>query len=485
MLEELRELSPGAILLFSRNITSVEATRALADALRAALGDVLIAIDQEGGRVARLRLGATPVPSMMALGACGDEGLAERVGLSIAGDLRRAGADVDFAPVLDLALEPQSAIVGTRSFGDDPVRVAALGAAVTRGLQRGGVAATLKHFPGHGATEFDSHAELPVVGAGGATLRERELVPFAAGIAAGARCVMSAHVVFPALDAERPATLSPTILTGLLRDELGFAGVCVTDCLEMDAVAAHGGSVAAAVAALRAGADLLTVSHTLGVARQMRTALAHALEAGTIEDERMRQAVARVDDLRRCLARAQPQTDPDPHWVAHQVARRAITLVRGRARLDLNEPATVVSFEGESADGVGSGTERASLNRALRTRGMRSEILRVPLEPEPEMVEHLRAVLAAQRGRNVVIVMRRAHRHRSQRSAIDALLASTPQAWLVSALEPFDVGCFPRARNVLCSYGDGALECEALADVLSGRAGAGGKLPVRLPASAP
>jgi beta-N-acetylhexosaminidase len=475
-LRELAQLAPGAIALFGRNVRDARQTRALVDAATAAIAErsgaePFVAIDQEGGRVARLRGGAHEIPSMMALGAANDVELAERVGALVAKDLCAAGVTIDFAPVLDLALEPASSVIGTRSFGDDAERVAALGTAVMRGLERGGVVATIKHFPGHGATAGDSHELLPEVDASLATLRARDLVPFARAIAAGARAVMSAHVVVRSLDATRPATLSQRVLVDLLRDELGFTGVCFTDCLEMNAIATGVGTERGAVFALAAGADCATVSQSLERARGARDAIVAAVRSGELALQRLEEAAGRLTRLRAPHSDAGGRVD---ERAGIEAAQRAITLVRAPSDerfLSAGEPATVISFGDE---------DRPSLSLALRERRVRSELLRVPAEPAAEMIEQLVALAGAQRDRRFVLVMRRAHRHAAQRAALDALLAAVSDAILVSSLEPFDCALFGQARTVACTYGDERVEMEALADVLTRRLAAGGRLPVRL-----
>lgn len=475
-LAELAELAPGGILLFDRNVRGVRAMRELVESVASQITQrsgttPFVAIDQEGGRVARLRRDAHELPSMMALGAVDDVELAERLGALVAGDLRAAGITVDFAPVLDLALEPGSDVIGTRSFGDDPERVAALGIAVMLGLERAGVVATIKHFPGHGATEADSHAVLPEIDATLATLRTRDLVPFVGAIRAGARAVMTAHIVVRALDANRPATLSRRILQDLLRDELGFGGVCFTDCLEMDAIAASVGTERGAVLALVAGADCVTISHSLDRARGARAAIVAAVRSGELTLGRLEEAAGRVSRLRPVRGAGGGPVDAD---VATAIARRAITQVRapaGERFFHAGEPATVISFEG---------ADRPSLSLALRERRVRSELLRAPLEPSGEMVEQLVTLAGMQRDRRFTFVMRRAHRHPAQRAALGALLPVVPDAILVSALEPFDCALFAEARTVLCTYGDERMEMEALADVLTGRFAPQGRLPVRL-----
>ena len=238
-LDELRALAPGAVILFGRNAGSNDELRALIVALRGMTAlPPLIAVDQEGGRVARIGEPVAQLPSAMAVGAAHDAGACERLGTLLGRDLARLGVSVDFAPVADCALVPANTVIGTRAYGSDPHVVARFAGAFARGLETGGVAAALKHFPGHGSTAVDSHVALPRVSAGAAEFRARDLVPFAAAISAdAAQIVMAGHVVIDAFDAQRPASLSPRILTRLLRDELGFAGVACTDCLQMDAIA--------------------------------------------------------------------------------------------------------------------------------------------------------------------------------------------------------------------------------------------------------
>lgn len=483
----LRELAPGGVVLFARNVSAPATTSALAERLRAELttsdGTVPhVALDQEGGRVARLGRGFTTFPSALALAANGDAVLAERFGAALAEEVRRAGAGVDFAPVADLLLDPDNAAVGTRSLGDDPSRVATLAAAQVRGLQGGGVASVLKHFPGHGATSIDSHMALPRIDAAAATLRARELVPFVAGIAAGALGVMAGHLMVPALDERHPATWSRRILTGLLREELGFTGLCFTDCLLMDAVARDPGTVEAAVAAVAAGADALIVSHDLSSALAARAALVAAVRAGRLPLGRLEEARERGASFRSRLAAlaGRRSSEADPAGVARLVAAGAVTLVRGNPVLDPARVVNVVSFEGDAADGIGSRAGNAGLHVMLRERRIRAESLRVPLDPPAGMLETLGSVLETQRERGLVVIARRAYRIPAQARAIEALLATWPGALLVSALEPFDVPRFPQARTVACTFGDDAVTFEALADILSGRASPRGTLPVHL-----
>ncbi len=289
----------GGFIFFDRNTGSLAELRALTDRLRARYDLApILAIDQEGGRVMRLREGVARMPSAAEID--GDAALAERIGVRCASDLRRAGCNLDFAPVLDLAVDPKNAVIGDRSFGSDPHVVTESARAFARGLEGGGVVATYKHFPGHGATAIDSHRALPVISLEEDTLRSRDLVPFAA-VASSARAMMTAHVVVSALDPNVPATLSSRILTTLLRRELGFAGVCFTDCLEMAAIASEYGSAEGAWRALRAGADALTVSHDPTLAVAIVERVVRAVQEEELALERLQEAVGRLERLRSLL----------------------------------------------------------------------------------------------------------------------------------------------------------------------------------------
>jgi beta-N-acetylhexosaminidase len=486
-LDALRAFAPGALILFARNVGTPDELRDLVAALRAiSAPSPLIAVDQEGGRVERIRDGVAALPSAMAVGATGDTALAERLGALLGRDLARLGIDVDLAPVADLSLQPRSTVVATRSYGDDPQRVAEFAIAFAHGLERSGVAAALKHFPGHGSTEEDSHVALPHVTASAATLRARDLVPFARALAArAASIVLTAHVVIEAFDAERPATLSPAVLTGLLRDELGYDGIIATDCLEMDAIANGAGTVRGAVEALAAGADLLLISHHLDLAHAAADAIAAAVRDGEIPLSRLQEAYARVYGLRERLAQRIPLADALDEDAPMEAARRAPTALRGEPTLHAGKPVTVISFEGAVADnaalsGRNTSLDTASLSAALRRRGWKSEIMRVAIDPASDDVDLLLEHVAALGDREFVLVTRDAHLHAGQQTAVARILAQAPDALIVSARAPYDALLWPPARRVLCIYGDQPISIEGCADVLAGRAEARGTAPVRL-----
>jgi beta-N-acetylhexosaminidase len=284
------------VILFGRNVESAEQVAELVVELKRAAGrPLLLSVDQEGGRVARLRSpqGFTELPPMRALGATSDESLAFEVGALIGRELRAVGIDQDYAPVVDVDTNPHNPVIGDRSFSRDAHEVARIGTALARGLQSAGVAACAKHFPGHGDTSQDSHEDLPRLSHGLERLREVELVPFRALAAAGVASAMTAHVVFEALDARRPATLSPAVMR-LLREECGYDGCVISDDLEMKAVAEHFPLEEAAPAALAAGVDALLVCHRAEVQHRAIDLARAAVEGGRVSRERLAEARRRV-----------------------------------------------------------------------------------------------------------------------------------------------------------------------------------------------
>jgi len=270
-LEKLKELKPGGYILYPWNYGSIQDVRALTGALldveplradfpwewRETIRPFICA-DQEGGRVAAFRFKEFALPpAAFALGSLAEGPLVEESAYSTALELRYLGLNMNLAPVADLYPQGDSTIIGDRSFGNDPATVATLVSAYIRGLRRGGIIGTLKHFPGHGITTVDSHSKLPVVNADAKALETRELVPFSAGIRSGAPVVMTAHILYPAIDPERPATLSPTILGTLLRKELGFGGIILTDGFEMGALSNTYGKSEALADAFNAGINMI------------------------------------------------------------------------------------------------------------------------------------------------------------------------------------------------------------------------------------
>lgn len=306
--EALREGGLAGIIVFRRNLPDRESTAALVASVHAAAREggalpPLVAIDEEGGRVTRLPSPFEPLPPMRRLGALGDAELVRRAGWAVGAELRRLGINLDFAPILDVDSNPLNPIIGDRAFSSDPGEAARLALAFARGLADGGVLGCGKHFPGHGDTDLDSHLELPTIRHDRARLDAVELVPFERAAREGLESLMSAHVVVTALDAERPATLSPRIVSGLLREELGYRGVLFSDDLEMRAVADRYAPAESGVLAIEAGCDALLVCRDVDAAFATRRALAVRYDADPGFAARLDEAASRVDALRALAAR--------------------------------------------------------------------------------------------------------------------------------------------------------------------------------------
>lgn len=299
----------AGVVIYQRNFTSAEGLRKLTADIRTAAGrPVLIGIDQEGGTRFALREPFTQWPSAEALGRLGDASAVEQVARAMAVELRAAGCNLDFAPMLDLHVNPTSPVTLDRSFGVDPNIVARMGAAFHRGLRAGGVLSCAKHFPGHGDAAVDPHLDLPVFAGSRERLKSTELVPFAAAITAGVPLLMTAHILLPRIDPENPASLSRTILFDILRGELRFEGVILADDLGMGAVAKQFGAGEAAIRALRAGTDIAMLCHDWSAVAPAIAAVDRAYEEGRVDPSAWNVSLSRIE---RVCAEAEPQ-GPDP-----------------------------------------------------------------------------------------------------------------------------------------------------------------------------
>ena len=297
----LERIRPSGVILFRRNVESLTQLRALTTELHALPSRPLVSIDHEGGKVMRVGAPFTDFPPARTVP---DAATAEALGRAMGRELAGAGIDIDFAPVLDVDSNPANPIIGDRAFSASATEVAELGTAFVRGMRSTGVVPCGKHFPGHGDTDRDSHLELPVVHKNRTELDAVELVPFRAAIAEDVPMLMTAHVLYPALDRERPATLSPTILQGLLRGELGYRGIIVSDDLEMRALSDDCAVPDAAIASLAAGCDWLLICNDFENTVRTAERLEAAIAAGELDAGQLRERAARIGALRgaRCEA---------------------------------------------------------------------------------------------------------------------------------------------------------------------------------------
>ncbi|WP_330173681.1 glycoside hydrolase family 3 protein [Streptomyces sp. NBC_01498] len=468
----LRRIGEGltSVGLFGRNISSPDQLAALTARLRAERDDILVAIDEEGGDVTRLEVrDGSSFPGNYALGSVDDVELTRAVARELGSRLAACGVNLNWAPSADVNSDVDNPVIGVRSFGADPALVARHTAAYVEGLQSAGVAACTKHFPGHGDTAVDSHLALPRIDVDSDTLHARELAPFRSAIAAGSRSVMSAHILLSALDPDRPATLSPQILTGLLREDLGFEGLIVTDGIEMRAIASTYGIGRGSVLALAAGVDAICVGGGLAdeeTVLRLRDALVAAVREGELPEERLADAAARVRALADWALRARGSSGPGaavqegtaPGTDVGLVAARRAVRVTGTGA-PLTEAPYVARFAPVANIAVGDETPW----------GVADELAALlPGTAGDSYVNGAGAagVLAAAAGRRIVAVVRDQHRHPWMGTVLEDLLRARPDTAVV------EMGvdhAEPQGSPHIATYGAARVCGRAAAEALTGR----------------
>lgn len=478
----VREHKIGNVILFRRNIESraqlTRLCRALRELITAETGaEPLIAIDQEGGVVTRLSDDMCNTPGAMALSAAGGDA-PYRAGCLTARELRDCGIDFNLAPVLDINSNPDNPVIGVRSFGDDPERASALALEFMRGTLEGGVLACGKHFPGHGDTAVDSHLGLPLVEKGREALEACELRPFRRTIAAGIPAIMTSHVLFPHLEPERlPATMSRRILTGLLREELGFSGLVISDCMEMQAIAKFYGTVEGAVASLAAGADIVCISHTAALSSQLAERLCTELAEGARSEAEFTASVQRISAAKRRLAEwkessCSPEGDTGE---ARRLLERSFTLVHGPL------PAL-----GEHTFFVGCGPVRVNLasSHVRETPPfpgfMASALGGCALETSdnPDAGEIERAVREAGKGSCIVLGTCNAHLRPGQTALMRALGEMGRPMIVVALRNPYDLLYLPEGAAGIAVWEYTTRSLEALIPFLRGERAFHGRMPL-------
>lgn len=442
-------LGVGGFILFGGEAGGV---RALTEELhRRAPHALLIASDLERGAGQQFR-GATPLPPAAAIGWLGDEAVAERAGELTAREARALGVNWIYAPVADVDLEPENPIIGVRAFGTDANAVAAQVAAWVRGCSRGGALSCAKHFPGHGRTVGDSHIERPTV-KDGAEEMETDLLPFRATVDAGVDSMMTAHVVYPAWDAENPATLSPRILGDLLREEMGFGGLVVTDAIVMDGLIEGTTEAEAAVRAIAAGCDVLLYPDNMeAVIDAVRT----AVDEGRLPRERVEDALARIAAAAERVAGdagGEVGGEEDRRW-ALEVGMRSLRVCRGRPALPAG-PVRLVEIE-DDAGGPYPPYPRDALPAALRRAG-------VELADEGTPVIALYSDIRAWKGRPGISA--------AARERVAEVTADAPETTVLLFSHPRLAHEIPGARNLLAAWGGEGVMQEAVAAWLLGETG--------------
>ncbi|MGI6542757.1 MAG: beta-N-acetylhexosaminidase [Limnochordia bacterium] len=493
----------GGVILMTRNIRDAEQVTRLTQKLQMLAGrngagiPLFIAVDQEGGYVARIRFDRR-YPGNMALGAARSPDLTRRVAEAMGREMRAAGINMNFAPVVDVNSNPNNPVIGVRSFGEQPRLVAELGAAYVAGLHDAGVVATTKHFPGHGDTAQDSHIALPTVPHERQRLEQVELYPFREVIAAGTDAIMTAHVTFPAIEptAGLPATLSDKVLTNLLRQELGFSGLVITDAMEMKAIVNNFGVGEAAVKAVQAGADIVLVGwpDDWRMAVQVFEALTQAARQGMISPERIDTSLRRILEVKQRFqlwdeaSWALPLTkeqQTQAQQISEEAALAAITLVRDQnKRLPLEKKQRILvvapSISGVSA---AEDADHPSVVLADVLRSHLETVGKISYPSRPDQASITQIVTEAARYDIVVLATYYAWAtaYSGQVQLVQDLIAAGREPIVIALREPYDLIKFPSVGTYLAAYSANPETLAAVAAVLTGKAEAKGLLPVSLP----
>jgi beta-N-acetylhexosaminidase len=498
-----RAPAAGVTLFRAFNVSSAAQVRELNDGLQRAAagqlatvgsgGPLLIAADQEGGQLLALGADPTAFAGNMALGAVDDLALTEAVGTAIGREARAMGVNVVYAPVLDLASEPDNRAIGLRSFGADPALVARHGAAMIRGLQSAGVAAAMKHFPGHGEVTQDTHHGLGVIELTRDELDARTFAPFRAAVEAGVKVAMSAHIAVPALtgDPTLPATLSRVAMHDLLRDELGFDGVSESDALDMRAIAQGAAQAVEVIAAVRAGLDLLLCSADRAAQERIEATMVAAAARHLFEPDELAASRSRLVALREWLAGAGPAPGLDVVGCADhrdlsvQLAERALTrLDDGGAVLPRFAASTrLLAIMPEPRDLTPADTSslvEPGLARALRTRFDVVEEVVVPVAPSDGQISALRDRARSGEVDAIVTGTIEAHREPAQAALVRAIADTGIPTVAVALRTPWDAAVYPAGIPAIATYSILPEPLEALARALAGEIGLPGHAPVTI-----
>jgi len=499
-LEVLRRQHVGGVVLFRhKNMGNLAELRGLTHALQRAATEsgqppLLIAADQEGGQLMAVDQ-TTPFPGNMALGATGSDKLAYKVGRALGKELSAVGINVDFAPVCDVNSNPLNPVIGTRSFGEDPKLVARLSTALIRGLQSAGVAATAKHFPGHGDTSSDSHRGAPIVRHNAKRIRSVELFPFRAAVKSRVRLVMTAHIVMPALNGgsnELPATLSPRILRDLLRRKMRFNGVVVSDALDMHAMEQGPGYVAETMAAVAAGIDLLLFNHDLSRVEPAWSNLVQAARRELLSADEIYASARRIMALKNWIKR-QPQEPlsviscQEHLRLAQEVARKSVTLVRDTARLlplrigADQKIAVAIPRPEDLTPADTSSYVKPVLADALRRYHPKVDEFSFAMSPAAEEIGALSERLA--KYDVVVLGTINATAHPAQAWLVQKLIKQGTRMITIALRMPYDLAAYPAVPTYVCTYSILPPAMEALAEALFGRIAFAGALPATIPGS--
>ena len=498
IIEAFKKYRPSGISLFrSLNIGTLAQVQALTDSLQRLARDLgmprlLIATDQEGGQLMAIGDG-TPLPGNMALGATRSLELARKAGEVLGRELSALGINVNYAPCADVNINPQNPVVGVRSFGEDPRLVSELTVAMIEGIQSQGVAATVKHFPGHGDTASDSHHGLGTVPHTLDRLRAVELPPFIAALKANAKLVMTAHLGITSIDGPDapPATLSPNIINGLLRRDLGFDGVVITDAMDMHAIRQGEALREESLRAAKAGADLLLVTSDPQDQIRAFEGLMHGIQTGQLTRDELQVSVARISRLKKWLSDHSTSQDlsvirsAEHMQIANEIAEKSITLVRDHQKylplkLEADQRiAVIVPFPRDLTPADTSSYVQPKLAESIRAYHARVDEFVIPYSPGAEVASSVLARVGEYDA--IVAGTINAYAEENQANFVREILKMGKPAIIVAMRLPYDLTCFPHAPTFICTYSILEPSMRAVAKALFGLGEMKGRLPVSIP----
>lgn len=495
----IRDYHIGGVIYFTRNVKNTKQLYELSRDLQQVAMDagkhpLFISIDQEGGMVARITDGVTLSPGNMALGAAGDKDAAYQLSKIVGKELRALGVNMNFAPCVDVNNNPLNPVIGVRSYGEDPRIVAEFGVEAVTGMQAEHVSAVSKHFPGHGDTNVDSHLDLPVIAHGLDRLESLELVPFKETFAHDVDGVMVAHINFKSIEPDNvPSTLSKRIVSELLREKLGYEGVAMTDCMEMNAIIEYYGIEEASVMAIEAGIDIVLISHTFERQYKAMEAVKKAVESGRLTMEQVDRSVLRVLKLKEKRKLAESVTsweeadalvgEEEDLAFARSVSEKSMTLVKDSGTflpLAASENVLVVAVDPNVATEVDETlATKVTLGTYLRAGLPRMEEVSVTVAPTEEEIKQI--MKHAGGFDKVVVATYQAVANPSQVEMVRKLIADFgDRVGVVAMRSPYDIGEFPEVGTYLVTYESRPLALESASKVLVGELVATGKLPITL-----
>ncbi len=489
--ELIEDYCVGGIIYFRRNILSLEQVSNLSNELQGLATDrkpdlpLIISTDQEGGMVNRL-LGGTHFPGNMTIGATKQPGLAKKAGRAIALQLKAVGINMDFAPVMDVNNNPLNIVIGTRSFGGDAELVAEMGVAFIKGMQEEGTIACAKHFPGHGNTAVDSHLELPVIKCSRENLEKVEIYPFKEAVKAGVDSIMTAHIYVPALESGKgiPATLSNSILTGLLRKKMGYKGVIITDCMEMKAISDNFGTVEGSVMAIEAGADIVLISHSLDKQKAAIKETIKVVKEGRITGERINQSVLRILDLKRKRigSKGSPVSDyrkinkEAEEKIAYEISKAGVTLIKDEDNLipikNNYKKILVIDFPAMKSSPAEDEVKGNDLLIDF-LRKERMDIKNTTITGKDEG-------LSLQEGVELIIACTSNILQNTYQAKVIKELQSAGIPVIVISVNPYDFQVLPGATTILTIYDYSPFNLRTASEIITGKYKAKGTLPVTL-----